>query len=190
MIEFLKGTITPIDWVAFAAIIGVAIALAVGFTFFINAQHQEEIVALTAQNAQIEKDLEFAREQERNIEALRRETREIQTIVEEFEERLPRSREIPRLAQQFEAIAAEEDVDVELKSLPRTRDEKKETIPYNVIARGDYHQVVSFINRLERFKRYLKISDLEVKLLEDSLLSEAKFVLSTYAFIKNTPKVS
>lgn len=183
--DLLKGAITLVDWIWFLALAGAAIALGFAFTFIVHQDQLERLDTIATENQQVVSDLTFARQQEADIEELRQQTREIQLIVRDFEDRLPPSREIPRLAENFEQIAGEEEVLVdELRSLPRTRDEKKETIPYQVVVLGNYHQVVSFINRLERFKRYLKIEDVEIRLDKDSALSRASFTLSTYAFIK------
>lgn len=166
---------------------GISLALGVAFAFFVNASQVEKIQTIVNENAQVEKDLNFAREQEKNVVQLEKERDRIRDLVAKFEERLPTSLEIPTLASQFEGLAAEEHVDVELRSLPRTTDERKEAIPYEVVARGGYHQVVSFINRLERFPRYLKVSELELGLLKDSYVAEAKFRLETYAFTSEKP---
>jgi Tfp pilus assembly protein PilO len=66
-----------------------------------------------------------------------------------------------------------------------TTDSSKETIPYKVTARGTFHQIVSFINRLERDDRYLAISDLDIK-EEQAGVSEATFTLSTFRFLKSS----
>ena len=74
---------------------------------------------------------------------------------------------------------------VELKNLPRIPSARRETIPYFVTAKGNFHQIVSFINKLERFQRYLKISDLKIGKEEDGV-ADATFTLSTFRFIQPT----
>ena len=104
-------------------------------------------------------------------------------LVEQFEDRLPARGEIPTLLDQFEALARDVDVNVQLDTLPRTTDERKVTIPYNIHARGTFHQIANFINRLERFQRYLKVSDLNIG-PEIAGICEASFTLSTFRFIE------
>ncbi|HQK75497.1 MAG TPA: type 4a pilus biogenesis protein PilO, partial [Candidatus Hydrogenedentes bacterium] len=60
----------------------------------------------------------------------------------------------------------------------------KLTIPYRIVVRGSFHDIAEFINRLERFKRYLKVSELQVGPEKDGV-SEAEFTLSTYTFVEN-----
>ena len=62
-----------------------------------------------------------------------------------------------------------------------------EVIPYKAITDGQFHQIVSFINMLERDERYLKISDLDID-EEIEGISKATFVLSTFRFL-NEPEI-
>ncbi|MCP4642116.1 MAG: type 4a pilus biogenesis protein PilO, partial [bacterium] len=63
---------------------------------------------------------------------------------------------------------------------------RKETLPYKIIVHGDYHQIAGFINRLERFERYLKVSKLNIEAAKDGV-SKASFELSTFRFLTETP---
>jgi type IV pilus assembly protein PilO len=128
-------------------------------------------------------DLNQARAIDQQIDALRIETDQIKALVREFEERLPSNREIVSLLKEFQRMADEEGILVEFASLPRNRDERKETIPYKIVARGNFHQIAGFINRLERFKRFLKITNLNVGHAGDAA-SRADFTLNTYRFIQ------
>lgn len=183
MTDFLSGTATSKDWAAVAGIIGAALLVAAGFYFFIHKAQIVERDQILANDAQVFEDLSKAKERNAQIDALRRETESIKRLVSEFEERLPSRREIPTLLKEFEAMAAEEDIDVELSPMPRDQDERKETIPYRIVAHGNFHQVSSFINRLERFKRYLKISNLDVEAKEG--VTSASFTLNTYRFLQS-----
>ena len=184
MSDFLSGTVTSKDWMAVGGILGAAALVALGFYFAVNRSQQNERLQVISNDNQVFADLTKARERQEGIEALRKETDGIQRLVTEFEERLPSRREIPMLLKEFEAMAAEEDIDVELSPLARDRDERKEIIPYRIVARGSFHQIASFINRLERFKRYLKISNLEVGPTKNGVTT-AEFTLNTYRFLKS-----
>lgn len=182
MMDFLKGTVTPKDWAATAGILSVTAGIVVAFFFLVHQGQREEISLIKADDLQVFADLTEARRINGEINELRDETAKIEKLVGDFEERLPSTREISMLLKEFENMAAEEDIDVELAPLARSQDKNKETIPYKIVARGSYHQVASFINRLERFKRYLKISDLSVGPHEDGM-TETQFTLNTYRFL-------
>lgn len=183
MIEFLKGTVTPRDWAAVAGILGATAAMIITFYAIVHLHQKGELVQLHTDDNQVYGDLVQARRINKGIDALREETERTEKLVSEFEERLPSRREIPTLLKEFEAMAAEDDLDVELSPLTRSKDTRKETIPYSIVARGGYHQVVSFINRLERFKRYLKISDLNIGPSVQGVTT-ARFTLNTYRFLQ------
>ncbi len=125
----------------------------------------------------------MAYETQRNLEALRKESEKMVKLVDLFEQRLPEQREIPNLLQKFERRGDDLGLRVGLVALPVTSDARKETIPYEVTALGSFHQIVSFINLLERDERYLKVSDLDIQ-EEEAGISEATFILSTFRFIQ------
>lgn len=183
MRDFLKGTVTPKDWIAVAGILGVTALVAAGFYFFVHTKAQEQIAALQENNALVTNDLRQAKNIDAQIESLRQETANIELLVSEFEQRLPSRREIPTLLKEFEGMEAGQDIDVEFSPRERVLDARKETIPYTVIARGNFHNVTAFINKLERFKRFLKITDLKVKTTESGNV-QAEFTLNTYRFIE------
>jgi Tfp pilus assembly protein PilO len=183
MIDFFRGSVTPRDWAALGGIVGLTLILMVLFVFFVHQGQRAELATIGRQNVQVEKDLTQARKIESEYEKLEQDMQEIRTLVEQFEDRLPARGEIPTLLDQFEALARDVDVNVQLDTLPRTTDERKETIPYNIHARGTFHQIANFINRLERFQRYLKVSDLNIG-PEIAGICEASFTLSTFRFIE------
>ena len=185
MIEFFKGTVTPRDWLATAGILGMTGAIVAGFYFFVHVNQKDDLIGIQTLDARKVLDLDQARAIDSQIEALRVETDQIKALVREFEERLPSNREIVSLLKEFQRMADEEDISVEFASLPRDRDERKETIPYKIVARGSFHQIAGFVNRLERFKRFLKISNLNVGPAVDGI-TRADFTLNTYRFIHSS----
>ena len=183
MMELFKGTVTSRDWAAVGVILGVTVVVCAGFYFFGYAALQKELDQTIAEDQRVQADLKVARETQRNIEGLRAEAQKMEDMVGQFEERLPESREIPALLQKFEGLAREIGLRVKLVTLPRVTDDRKETIPFTVIAWGNFDKIARFINRLERFQRYLKVSDLSIGEEEEGV-SEASFTLSTYRFIE------
>jgi len=189
MTEFLKGSITPRDWLASGGLLGFTVVLCAAFVFFVYNPLDAKLAKTAAEDQQTQADLIIAKQAERNIGSLRAEAAKMKELVTQFEERLPESREIPTLLKQFEGFAGEIGLRVELSQLPRITDAHKETIPYTVVARGNFSQIVDFINRLERFQRYLKVSDLNFGKEEEGV-AHASFTLSTYRFIQPSDAAS
>lgn len=185
MIEFLRGTVTPRDWIAVVGIVGLSAAIAAGSHFLVHQRQQEVLAAVLSEDAQVQLDLHQAQGFDSEIKTLRDQTEKIDALVSEFEERLPSGREISTLVNEFERMADEENINVDLTPLPTSTDEHKETIPYRIKAHGNFHQISSFINRLERFKRYLKISNLYIGPEIDGRTT-AQFTLNTYRFLQTT----
>ena len=185
MMHFLKGTITPKDWAINAGVLAVTASIVAAFYFMVHSGQRTSLAVIMADDAQVSADLAEAQRINSTIGGLREETAKIGKLVGDFEERLPSHREIPMLLKEFEAMAADENIEVELSPLARSQDGRKETIPYNIVAHGTYHQLAGFVNRLERFKRYLKISDLNVGTSKNGITT-ARFTLNTYRFLQDS----
>ena len=185
--EALKGKVTPKDWMAVGAVLAVVAAMLALYIFFVHSNQRTKLDLLTTEIAAIQKDLQEAQAKERNIAALREDTAKIQGLVSDFEKRLPSQREIPDLVRQFEQMANDVGLSHALKPETPVRDERKETIPYRIETNGTFHQTASFINRLERFERYLKVSNLKIEEEKDNV-SKATFTLSTYRFLAPAAK--
>jgi len=183
--EWLKGTVTPKDWMANAAVIAIAAAICVAYTLFIRTSQAEKLQVIEADHAQVTRDIQEARAKERAYEDLKRDTKKLQDLVGVFDDRLPTERELPLLIRQFESLANAHSLPHKLTPKKRIKDENKETIPYEITTFGTFHQTISFINSLERYERYFKISDLEIDETKDGI-QEATFELKTFRFLEKT----
>jgi Tfp pilus assembly protein PilO len=187
MLDYLKGKVTLRDWAFVGAILAVAVVLCLAFYF---AVYTKETAKLTTINVELEKiraELKVAYDTKKNFEQLEKDWEKADRLVALFENRLPEERDIRRLVSNFEGLGDTLGIQVELTQLPTLSDVSKETIPYKVTARGNFHQIASFINLLERDDRYLKISDLDIG-EEEASVSEATFTLSTFRFLGSTAR--
>lgn len=185
MLDFIKGKITPRDWINVVVALAITAALSVGFFYMAIIPLQNKLAANKDTMSEKRLALNEAHKLADNIEEHRKDAEKWSKVVGLFEERLPEDREIPRLLEKFENIGSDIGLSVELDMMVAERDSSKETIPYSVVTRGDFHQIVTFINLLEREQRYLKISDLNIG-PEESGISEATFTLSTFQFLQST----
>jgi type IV pilus assembly protein PilO len=183
MTDMFKGTVTPKDWMAVGIILAIVAALAVVYVFFVDHTLRSSLDQLITDDSQVQSDLRVAYQRQKNIDKLREETQQIDKLVSDFELRLPSERDIPRMVREFEDLANEVGLSHALKPESPQGDERKDTIPYTVSTFGTFHQTASFINRLERYERYVKISDLKIG-EEDNGVSKGTFTLSTYRFIE------
>ena len=181
--EFISGTPTREDWIAFGIVLGLGVLALAGFIFGFQPRQARSVEAFIAEDTAVQMVLEEAIRKKDRFTEFEAETSEVKGLVSEFEERLPSRSEIGSLMQEFEQMAAMESVKIEMSSLTRIPDQYKETIPYSIVARGNFHQIVAFINRLELFKRFLKISELVIE-PQVGGVAVARFTLNTYRFIE------
>lgn len=185
MIGFLKGTVTPKDWMFVGVILGLTALLCAVFYFLVYQPELQRLDQTRKELADAQTELANRKQLAANIDALRADTAQIRELVSDFEERLPSEREIATLLTQFEDIAGDVGgLDVQMRAQTARPEGAKLTIPYRIVVRGSFHDITEFINRLERFKRYLKVSELQVGPEKDGV-SEAEFTLSTYTFVEN-----
>lgn len=189
MLDFFKGTVTAKDWAFVGAVLGITGLLCAGFYFAVHKAQQTKLDAALVTLEDTTRELREARETKAKFAEFKIEAEKATKLVEMFEERLPEEREIPRLLEQFEKKGDDLGLSVELTQLPTMTDTNKETIPYEIVARGDFHEIVQFINLLERDQRYLKVSNLDIG-EEIAGVSEATFQLSTFRFIQRTDTAS
>ncbi len=184
MLDLFKGKVTPVDWAISAGIVGVAVLLCAGFYFGVYMNQQAKLASLNKQLTDIRGQLKTAYDIKTNSEKLQNEVNKMDDLVSRFQNRLPDEREIPQLLRKFEALGDSIGLQVELLAQPTFQDSNKETIPYKVTARGNFHQIASFINLLERDERYLKVSDIDIG-EQNAGVSECTFTLSTFRFIQS-----
>jgi Tfp pilus assembly protein PilO len=189
MLDFFKGTVTAKDWAFVGAVLGITGLVCVGFFFGVLKGQQTKLEEARTTLTETSRELKEARETKAKFDEFKAEAEKASRLVEMFEERLPEEREIPRLLEQFEKKGDDLGLSVELTQLPTMTDANKETIPYEILARGDFHKIVQFINLLERDQRYLKVSNLDIN-EEIAGISEATFQLSTFRFIQRTDTAS
>ncbi|HPV38867.1 MAG TPA: type 4a pilus biogenesis protein PilO, partial [Candidatus Hydrogenedentes bacterium] len=163
MIGFLKGTVTPKDWMFVGVILGLTALLCAVFYFLVYQPELQRLDQTRKELADAQTELANRKQLAANIDALRADTAQIRELVSDFEERLPSEREIATLLTQFEDIAGDVGgLDVQMRAQIARPEGAKLTIPYRIVVRGSFHDIAEFINRLERFKRYLKVSELQV----------------------------
>ncbi len=181
--QLYRGMVTPRDWVAVGAILSMLLVVAAIYFFVIRASQQKDLEEIDKEVAETRKAIAEALLKKENISKLQDEMDKTQLLVNEFEKRLPSTSEILSLVTEIEAMANQVNLRLNVAPLPPQSDERKQTLPYRVTAYGNFHQITGFINLIERFKRFLKVSDL---VIEEQKLGESKatFTLSTYRFLQ------
>jgi Tfp pilus assembly protein PilO len=184
MMDMFKGKVTLQDWIFVGVVLAVTVGLFVAFFFLVYTGKRVTIAARAEEYNKVSEELKAAQKIDANIDALQEEADKMNNLVSLFEKRLPERREIPSLLKGIETQAADFGLRVEMSTLPPRVEANIEVIPYKVVAIGKFHDVVTFINMLERDQRYFKISDIDIG-EEENGVSQTQFVLSTFRFIQD-----
>lgn len=184
MMDILKGKVTLQDWIFVGVVIGAAMGLFVVFYFLVYTQQLSAIEERRTELQEVGRLLAEARDIDANIDALREEAADMNHLVKIFGERLPKDAEIPSLLSRFERQAFDLGLRVQLASMPRRAEANMEVIPYRVTAVGKFHEIMTFINMLEREDRYFKVSEIDIGEEKDGV-SQAVFILSTFRFVQS-----
>ena len=184
MMDLFKGKVTLQDWIFVGVVLAVTVGLFVAFFFMVYTSKKVAIASQAEAYDTITEELREAQKIDANIDALQAEADEMSNLVNLFEQRLPDEREISGLLRGIERQAGELGLRVQVQSEPTRTEGNIEVIPYEVTAMGRFHEIMTFINMLERDERYFKISEIDIGEEEDGV-SEAVFVLSTFRFIQD-----
>ncbi len=186
MLDLFKGKVTSKDWAFVGAILAAAAVLCAVFYAGVFNTQQKKLAETSKKLSDVRSQLKAAYDIKQNAEKLQTEVSKMDDLVNRFQNRLPDEREIPQLLRKFEALGDNMGLRVELSAQATISDQSKETIPYKVTARGNFHQVAGFINLLERDERYLKVSDIDIG-EEEAGVSQCTFILSTFRFTQSAP---
>jgi len=110
-----------------------------------------------------------------------------------YEKRLSREKELPMLLENLSLMAKESRVRIlgitphvtRLKVQKDTGEEKSvyQEVPIAISAQSGYHELGSFINRLENHQRYMQVSHMKIESGQaDPERHEIKFVVYAYTF--------
>ncbi len=188
MFDIFRGTVTTRDWLFCGGILALAVGLVAAFYFLVYTAQENKVVALSKETVALEKELQLARAYKASYQQNKEMADSIQQIVDTFEKRLPAKREIIDILRSFEEKGNQVfNAKPELVPLPPVPSDRKEIIPARVKAVGDFNQILTFINLLERDTRYFSVSDFDIKADNSGQgLSEATMTLNTFRFLENT----
>ena len=179
-----EAVITKQDKIIVGCIAAGLVAVTLLVVGLVYMPQSDKIGQLDSEIAALQDELAVAKETAARKEELEKELQEIDKRVASFEEKLPTRKEIPKLYRKFQLAARDASVVVELiKKLDETKNVPRVEVPYEFEVSGSYHQLATFINKLEMGERFVKISDVHIEEQERGV-SDASFRLATYLFVE------
>lgn len=122
-----------------------------------------------------------------NLEKAREEVRELNARLKEAAAQLPDEKEIPDLLSSISSLGRESGLEVLLFRLkPETLQDFYAEVPVEMAARGGYHQVAVFFDKVRRMDRIINIADItlkEPKLAAGQMVIDAAFSATTFRFL-------
>ena len=104
--------------------------------------------------------------QREKIEEAKVKIEKLKENISYYEKKLPTEKDIPDLLQYLSNIATSTDVtllEIEKKQEVRQEQTLYVTVPFKLILKGGYHNIGSFVSKLENADRFMKIEYLKVE---------------------------
>ena len=153
---------------------------------------------LRTQASALTKDIAILNQQISMMDARKKKLEELKTQYANYEKRFPKAEEeIPSLLESLSTIAVKSDIAIiGIRPVKPVQTEQVEKIaalfneiPIEILAKGGYHQLGSFINRLEALDRFMEIKDMEINRDAATPRSHSlRLMVSTY-ILKTAPNV-
>lgn len=144
------------------------------YFFFFLKPSVARLFELIPKVAEINMDMKSVNDDLLLEDRLKKKLQALEEELGEYEKRLSREKEIPMLLENLSKIARSSRVKI-LSITPssktrngRTEKEKKgegvyQEVPIAITAQSGYHELGTFINRLENNERYMQVSNMKIK---------------------------
>ncbi|MCX5715363.1 MAG: type 4a pilus biogenesis protein PilO [Candidatus Omnitrophica bacterium] len=157
--------------------------------FFILRPLINKTMDLRSQIVSVKKNIANLEQQIQVLDATQQRMTALKGQAAECEKKFPKNEEIPSLLENISATAAKSGVDIvairPVKKEPQAGKEKANDlfheIPIEILAKGGYHQLGQFINRLEVSARFMEVKGID--LIRDPAFPRRhnlKLLVSTY----------
>ncbi len=175
-------------------IIGVILFIFLYFQIFLKSAISELFV-LNPEIRKLKTDIKSTKSDLDHEETLKKRLKDMEGRVDVYEKKLPVEQEIPLLLEDLSRMAKDSYVKI-LGITPvsiNIRGKRKETkkskvyreIPIMIRAKSGYHELATFINKLEEADRFMELSDLKIKSNKaDFRRHDIELTVSTYVLLK------
>ncbi len=163
------------------------------FYFYIAQPKAETIVAMEAENAKLDSDIQGLSIKVKHLDELIAANKQLEIELAKKQERLPPEEEAIMLLKQISDLGVRLGLDMKLwKPGTRETDPSKLFVkmPVNVEVSGVYHTAAMFFDRISRLPRIITVANLKIgspKLDQGRIVSQATFDLVAYAAPQETP---
>lgn len=151
-----------------------------------------QIFTLNPEIRKLKIDIKNTKEDFYHEETLKKRLKDMEGRIDIYEKKLPVEHEIPMLLEDLSRMAKDSYVKIlgiTPVSVSIKRKQKKSEvcrqIPIMIRAKSGYHEMATFINRLEDADRFMELSDIKIKFSKsDFRRHDIELIVSTYVLLK------
>lgn len=175
---------------------GVMILVVAGFIYFSYLPSHQQIDKLKVDLAKVEKDLDVAKKNARELDTYRKKIEDAEVQLKEVMRALPEKEEIPTLLTGISRAGESSGlVFLSFQMRPEVKKDFYAEIPISLRLTGDYHGVAIFFEEVAKLNRIVNIRDITMTPNKDGKTLTTACTAVTYKFIegstdakKNPPK--
>lgn len=177
----------------YGALVLVLALFGAGFYFMFYSELSDQADRFRKQATALEVEKTSYEEKKQKYMAFRAEVNKLLQEQKEREKELPTRAEIPSFLQSLHAQAEFAGLNIiSFRKKPEQRRGFYATIPVHMVISGSYHQVSKFFYSIGTLKRIVNVRDLLLKptksrASDKGVMLKAKFVASTFRFVKKAP---
>ncbi len=189
--SLLDNKLTKLKMPHKVAILVAACAIPIiAFSVLFYSPQTKEIKGLEASKQSLEAEIQKAEKAAKELEKHKAEMEETKLKFRAASRLLPQKKEIPSLLTNISGQGTSSGLDF-LSFTPRSEGVKEfyAEIPVDIVVRGTYHNVGTFLDKISKLPRIVTVSDLNVgaPVREDGeMMLNTRFKLVTYRFIEPT----
>lgn len=156
------------------------------YVFFIPTLRT--IKTITPQIKTVKQQLKLIQTDENNVSNLKSQIESQSEKLQIYQKKLPTEEEIPTLLEDLSKLAKDTNVKI-IAIKPKHGQQAPESassevyteLPVDIVAKSGYHQLGSFINKLENSDRFMKIKDIKINAsTDDALRHDITLVVSAF----------
>lgn len=168
---------------------GLLILLVAGFVYFSYLPKYKKIDKLRANLKKIEKQLEVAKKNARQLNAYRKKMQDAEEQFKIVMRALPEKEEIPTLLTGISKAGRDSGLEFVLfQPKPEIGKDFYAEIPVSIKVTGDYHGVATFFESVAELNRIVNIRDIDMEPDKESSKLLATCTAVTYKFIEESEK--
>jgi|Deesub1362B_J571_1020462.scaffolds.fasta_scaffold00300_11 Tfp pilus assembly protein PilO len=170
----------------------IAFLIFILFYFLYYKPKNEELNSLRRERISVEREVQKAKVQKRQVEKLKAELKELNIKLEELEQIIPEKKEIDAILRRIQQLASDSRLTI-IKFAPKGEIEQEYYLewPISMKLNGNYHNLGIFFDHLSRFSRLFNVENITISALRNQTSTNTitvDCIAKTYIFKEKIPQ--